>query len=146
MTSLKDEVTQAKEETEAVKDDLAKSQKLVEQLKKLLQQRPATTAGNAAVTSLSAGSKGKIIEANNKYMFAIVEFDDEAIKELLGPERQNPLPLLELGLRRKGAHGDVSIGRSRLRQSVAGKNFVIADILGDWQQEPAQVGDVVFAE
>ena len=146
VTSLKDEVTQAKEETEAVKDDLAKSQKLVEQLKKLLQQRPATTAGNAAVTSLSAGSKGKIIEANNKYMFAIVEFDDEAIKELLGPERQNPLPLLELGLRRKGANGDVYIGRIRLRQSVAGKNFVIADILGDWQQEPAQVGDVVFAE
>jgi len=147
VTSLKDEVTQAKEETEGVKEDLAKSQKLVEQLKKLIQQnqRPAAGSG-AAVTSLSAGNKGKLVEANNKYMFAIVEFDDDAIKELLGPERQNALPFLELGLRRKGADGDVYVGRIRLRQAVAGKNFVVADILGDWQQLPAEAGDVVFSE
>ena len=86
------------------------------------------------------------MEANNKYMFAVIEFDDEAIKELLGPERQNALPLLELGIRRKGANGDVYVGRLRLRQAVAGKNLVIADILGDWQQVPAEPGDVVFAE
>ena len=147
VTSLKDEVTQAKEETETVKEDLAKSQKLVDQLKKLLQQqRPVAAASNGAVTSLTAGNKGKLVEANNKYMFAVIEFDDEAIKELLGPERQNALPLLELGIRRKGANGDVYVGRLRLRQAVAGKNFVIADILGDWQQVPAEPGDVVFAE
>ena len=52
----------------------------------------------------------------------------------------------ELGIRRKGANGDVYVGRLRLRQAVAGKNFVIADILGDWQQVPAEPGDVVFAE
>ncbi len=147
VTSLKDEVTQAKEETETVKEDLAKEKKLTDQLKKLLQQqRPVAAASNGAVTSLTAGNKGKLVEANNKYMFAVIEFDDEAIKELLGPERQNALPLLELGIRRKGANGDVYVGRLRLRQAVAGKNFVIADILGDWQQVPAEPGDVVFAE
>ena len=147
VTSLKDEVTQAKEETETVKEDLAKEKKLTDQLKKLLQQqRPVASASNGAVTSLTAGNKGKLVEANNKYMFAVIEFDDEAIKELLGPERQNALPLLELGIRRKGANGDVYVGRLRLRQAVAGKNFVIADILGDWKQAEAQKGDVVFAE
>ena len=147
VTSLKDEVTQAKEETETVKEDLAKEKKLTDQLKKLLQQqRPVAAASNGAVTSLTAGNKGKLVEANNKYMFAVIEFDDEAIKELLGPERQKALPLLELGIRRKGANGDVYVGRLRLRQAVAGKNFVIADILGDWQQVPAEPGDVVFAE
>ena len=147
VTSLKDEVTQAKEETESVKEDLEKSKKLVDQLKKLLSQRPATTtASSAGVTALTAGNKGKVIEANNNYMFAIVEFDDEAIKELLGPERQNALPLLELGIRRKDANGDVYVGRIRLRQAVAGKNLVVVDILGDWQQSPVKPGDVVFAE
>jgi chromosome segregation ATPase len=147
VTSLKDEVTQAKEETETVKEDLAKEKKLTDQLKKLLQQqRPVATASNGAVTALTAGNKGKLVEANNKYMFAVIEFDDEAMKELLGPERQNALPLLELGIRRKGANGDVYVGRLRLRQAVAGKNLVIADILGDWQQVPAEPGDVVFAE
>ncbi len=147
VTSLKDEVTQAKEETETVKEDLAKEKKLTDQLKKLLQQqRPVATASNGAVTALTAGNKGKLVEANNKYMFAVIEFDDEAMKELLGPERQNALPLLELGIRRKGANGDVYVGRLRLRQAVAGKNLVIADILGDWQQMPAEPGDVVFAE
>jgi len=146
VTSLKDEVTQAKEETETVKEDLAKAQKLVEQLNKLLQQRPTSSSSNAAITSLSAGNKGKIIDANNTYMFAIVEFDDASIKELLGEERQNPLPLLELGIRRKGANGDVYVGRIRLRQAVAGKNLIVADILGDWQQLPAEKDDVVFAE
>jgi hypothetical protein len=51
-----------------------------------------------------------------------------------------------MGLRRKNAQGDVYVGRIRLRQAVAGKNFVIADILGDWQQMPVEPGDVVFAD
>ncbi len=147
VTSLKDEVTVAKEETETVKEDLAKSQKLVDQLKKLFQQqRPAAASGSSAVTALTAGNKGKLVMANNEYLFAIVEFDDAAIKELLGPERQNSLPLLELGIRRKGENGDVYVGKLRLRQAVAGKNLVVADLLGDWQQVPAEPGDVVFAE
>ena len=31
-----------------------------------------------------------------------------------------------------------------LRQAVRGKNFVVADILNDWQQAPVEKGDVVF--
>ncbi len=150
--SLKDEVTSAKDETEAVKEDLAKSQKLVDQLKKLLQtqasQQQAPTAGSVAAANFTAGNKGKIVEVNPKLMFVVIEFDDAAMTELLGPERQNALPMLEMGIRRKGFQGPAGeyVGRLRLRQSVAGKNFVIADILGDWQQTEVKKGDVVFAE
>lgn len=152
IASLKDEVTSAKEETEAVKEDLAKVQKQKEDLLKLLQQKSATpaavTAGSAAVAVLTAGNKGKLVDVNNTLMFAVVEFSDEAMTELLGPERQNGLPLLEMGLRRPGFAGASGefIGRIRLRQAVQGKNFVIADILGDWKQTDLKKGDVVFAE
>ena len=151
IASLKDEVTNAKDETEAVKEELAKVQKQKEQLMKLLQQQAATQSSAAAgsvVTSVTAGNKGTLVEVNNEFMFAVVEFSEEAIKELLGPERQNALPQLEMGLRRKGFNGPAGefVGRIRLRQGVQGKNFVIADILGDWKQAEAQKGDVVFAE
>ncbi len=152
VASLRDEVSSVQDEREAIKEDLAKQVKLVDQLKKLLQQQQSTpvaaTAGGVAVTAISAGNKGKLVDVNNELMFAIVEFTDEAIQEMLGPERQNALPMLEMGLRRKGFKGSAGeyVGRIRLRQAVAGKNFVIADILGDWQQAPAAKGDTVFAE
>ena len=151
--SLKDEVQSAKDETEAVKEDLAKSQKLVDQLKKLLQTKAATqptaaAQGGVATAALTAGNKGKVVEVNTKFLFAVIEFDDATMKEMLGPERQGALPLLEMGIRRPGFKGPAGeyVGRLRLRQNVAGKNFVIADILGNWQQSEVQKGDVVFAE
>ena len=150
--SLKDERDSAKDETEAVKEDLAKTQKLVDQLKKLLQNQPArqqtVASGAVNVAPLTVGNKGKIVEVNSKLMFAVIEFDEDAMKELLGPERQNALPQLEMGIRRTGFQGPAGeyVGRLRLRQSVAGKNFVIADLLGDWLQTEVKKGDVIFAE
>ena len=152
--SLKDEVSSAKDETEAVREDLAKQEKLVEQLKTLLKNsvatsaKPVTANTGSSITSVSAGCKGKLVEVNTQLMFAIVEFTEDAMKELMGPELQNPLPPLEMGLRRKGFQGPAGeyVGRIRLRQSVQGKNLVIADILGDWQQAPAQKNDDVYGE
>ena len=150
--SLKDERDSAKDETEAVKEDLAKSQKLVEQLKTLLRNQPAapqsTAAGAVAAAPITVGNKGKVIETDAKLMFAVIEFDEDAIKELLGAERQNPLPQIEMGIRRPGFQGPAGeyVGRLRLRRNVAGKNYVVADILGDWQQTEVKKGDVVFAE
>ena len=158
--SLKDEVTSAKEETETAKEELAKEKEMVEKLKKMVQDlqksiySQATVAGNnagevgSAVTSVSAGNKGKIVDLNTTYMYAVIEFTDDAMKELLGPERNGVLPQIEMGIRRKGFNGPAGefVGRVRLRQCVAGKNFVIADVLGDWQQAEAQKGDDVFSE
>ena len=116
------------------------------------QQNQASGAASGgqgtAVTSLPAGEKGRIAAVDNKLMFCVIAFTDEAMKELLGPERQGALPALTLGIRRKGFTGPAGefVGKVSLRQSVSGKNFVIADILGDWSQAAVEKGDVIFAE
>ena len=158
ITSLKDEVSTAKDETEAAKEEKGTLEKKIKQLETLMKQMAqqqnqasGAAAGGAtgsAVTSLPAGDKGKIIDVNNKLMFCVVEFSDEAMKEMLGPDRNGTLPALTLGLRRKGFSGPAGefVGKIRLRQSVSGKNYVIADILGDWSQAEVEKGDAVFAE
>jgi len=157
ITSLKDEVSTAKDETEAAKEEVAALEKKVKQLQKLMQQMAqqqnqasgaASGGQGTAVTSLPAGEKGKIAAVDNKLMFCVIAFTDEAMKELLGPERQGALPALTLGIRRKGFTGPAGefVGKVSLRQSVSGKNFVIADILGDWSQAAVEKGDVIFAE
>jgi len=159
ITSLKDEVSTAKDETEAAKEENVALEKKVKQLETLMkqmaqQQNQASgvatggPAGSSSVTSLPAGDKGKIVDVNNKLMFCVVEFSDDAMKEMLGDDRKGTLPALTLGLRRKGFSGPAGefIGKIRLRQSVSGKNYVIADVLGDWSQAEVQKGDAVFAE
>ena len=158
ITSLKDEVSTAKYETEAAKEENGALEKKVKQLETLMkqmaqQQNQASGAasggaGGSSVTSLPAGDKGKIADVNNNLMFCVVEFSDDAMKEMLGPDRNGSLPAITLGLRRKGFSGPAGefVGKIRLRQSVSGKNYVIADILGDWSQAEVQKGDAVFAE
>ena len=157
ITSLKDEVSTSKDETAAAKEECVALEKKVQQLQKLMQQMAqqqnqsagATAAsGVSAVTSLPAGHKGRVADVNNKLMFCVIEFSDEAMDQMLGSARQSALPALELGILRKGFNGAAGefVGKVRLRQSVAGKNFVIADILGDWSQSPVEKGDVIFAE
>ena len=153
ITSLKDEVAAAKDETEAAKEEVAKSKKTIDQLKQMLKVSIQTTgeksaSGGVAVTSLPAGDKGKIVEADNENMFAIVEFTAEAMKELKGEDGSRALPSLELGVKRPGFKGEAGefVGRVRLRQEVKGKPYVICDILGAWEQAKAAPNDVIFAD
>ena len=157
ITSLKDEVSTAKDETAVAKEECAALEKKVQQLQKLMQQMAqqqsqsagtSVSGGASAVTSLPAGNKGKVADVNNKLMFCVIEFSDEAMDQMIGSARKNALPALTLGVLRKGFNGAAGefVGKVRLRQSVAGKNFVIADILGDWSQAPMEKGDVIFAE
>ena len=153
ITSLKDEVAAAKDETEAAKEEVAKGKKIIEQLKQMLKesiqnQGGRSANGGTAVTSLPAGDKGKVIEADNANMFAIVEFTEAAMKELKGDDLSRPLPALELGVKRPGFKGEAGefIGRLRLRQEVKGKTYVICDILGAWEQDKIAPNDVIFAD
>lgn len=156
ITSLKDEVSTAKDETEVAKEENGNLEKKIQQLQKLMQQMAqqqsqssgAAASGESAVKTLPVGEKGRIKAVNNDLMFCVIEFSDDAMKELLGPERNNALPALTLGVRRKGFKGPAGefVGKVTLRQSVSGKNFVIADILGDWSQDAVNEGDVVFTE
>ena len=81
-------------------------------------------------------------------MFAIVEFTDVAMKQLKGDDLSHPLPAMEFGVRRPGFTGEAGefVGRLRLRQEVTGKNFVICDILSNWEQDKLQVNDIIFAD
>ena len=152
ITSLKDEVTTAKDETEAAKEEIAKDKKLINDLKQLLKESIQTqgnrSASGAAVTSLPAGDKGKIATVDNEDMFAVVIFSDEAMKELKGEDPSRPLPSLDFGVRRPGFNGEAGefVGRLRLRQEIKGKNYVICDILGAWEQDKMQPGDIIFAD
>ena len=153
ITSLKDEVAAAKDETEAAKEEVAKGKKIIEQLKQMLKesiqnQGGRSANGGTAVTSLPAGDKGKVVEADNENMFAIVEFTEAAMKELKGDDLSRPLPALELGVKRPGFKGEAGefIGRLRLRQEVKGKPYVICDILGAWEQDKIAPNDVIFAD
>ena len=151
ITSLKDEVVTAQDETAAAKDELEKSQKLVEQLKKLIQEilaKSTPDGGDRNITSIPAGEKGKVVEADNENMFAIVEFDAKTMKELKGDNLDHPIPNIELGVKRPGFHGEAGefIGRIRLRQEVREKNYIICDILGAWKQGDIQPGDIIFAD
>lgn len=153
ITSLKDEVATAQDETEATKEELAKLQKVNENLKKLLAeaiaaQQTGNTSRGTAVTSIPMGDKGTIVMADNKDMFATVEFSPEAMRQLKGKDFSQPLPNMEFGVKRPGFNGPAGefVGRIRLRQEVKGKNLVICDILGQWEQAKILVGDIVYAD
>ncbi len=113
-----------------------------------IKNQPHTGEGLGSVMdgAPSAGDKGKIIEANDELKFAILELSSDAIAELLGAERQNRLPQLEMNVRRPGRQSAAGefVTRIKLRQVVRGKNLVVADILSDWQQTAVEKGDVVF--
>ena len=154
ITSLKDEVVTAKDETELAKEELEKAQKTIEQLKNLMKDLVAAgnsgakTGAGMAVSSIPAGDKGRIVEADNVNMFAIVELSDEAMKELKNNDPNRPMPLMEFGVKRSGYQGEAGefVGRVRLRQEVPGKNYVICDILSNWEQDKLQFNDVIFAD
>jgi serine/threonine protein kinase len=95
---------------------------------------------------LMPGDKGKIINVNNDFGFVMIEFSKAAVVELVGPKRDQPLPLLEMMVRRSGITDPAAafVTRVKLRQILREKNLVIADILTDWQQKPVNVGDIVF--
>ncbi|MCR5413493.1 MAG: hypothetical protein K6F50_02035 [Kiritimatiellae bacterium] len=159
---LNHDVEAAVQETAVAKEELEKSTKMVEILKKqiqdLLQQQRNLMAsgggsngpsGAAAVTSLSYGDKGNIIRVDNGLLSAVVRFEPQAMKELKGGDSTRPIPLMELAVKRYMSDDDKVgeiVGRIRLRQEVPGKNWVICDILADWEQMEIVEGDTVFQD
>ncbi|MCL1921167.1 MAG: hypothetical protein FWG50_08855 [Kiritimatiellaeota bacterium] len=152
VSDLEDQVETLGAEKAGLTDDLAKSyemnEALKEEIRKMRQGVDRGVPGGEILSSfeMSAGDKGKVIEANDEFKFAIIEFSNDAMREMLGEERENALPQVNMNVRRTGrqsATGDF-VTRVKLRQPVRGKNIVVADILSDWQQSPVEKGDVVF--
>ena len=152
VTSLKEEVSAAKDETEAVKEDLNKAKETVERLTNMLKtQTSAPRASSGPVAGggqLTNSDKGTISFADNEKLYVIVKFDDAALDELIGAERNGALPPHEMLVVRdeKGAAGAQKkkiVGKIRLRQWTPKSNLVTAEILQDWQQGKIEKGDVV---
>ena len=154
-SDLKEELTAKDEEIAARQEDLVKCQKQLEQVSKILQETLQNQAGlsksgldSAAVASLPFGDKGKVVLADNENMFAIVEFTPETFAQLRGDDKNRPLPMIELGVKRPGFKGEAGefVGRIRIKQEVAGKNYVVCDILANWEQSKLRPNDIVFAD
>jgi len=150
LADTRNEVDELTNTITGLEEELAAANATIEEWKNRwdgLQRKLEGQGDNTPIgLDLTAGIKGKIIEANDELKFAIIELTDEALAELLGPERENKLPLVDMNVSRPGresASGEF-VTRIKLRQLVHGKNLVVVDILSDWQQTAVVKGDVVF--
>lgn len=109
---------------------------------------PTTTGQLAdnAEGSFTPGVHGKVVSFNEQWKFAVIEFSDDFMAQLTGPNRDQPMQPLEVMVKRPGFKGPAGefITRLRLRQAIRAQNLVVADILADWQQAPLENGDAVF--
>jgi archaellum component FlaC len=152
---LQAELENEKAEVERLNGEVASLRDVIAQQDKTIKELKAYIAGQGigpgkqnqvAVAELTAGVKGKVVDTNDEYKFVIIEFTDAAMVEMLGEERKNKLPQMELNIRREGrqsASGEF-VTKIKLNKAVAGKNLVVAEILTDWQQVPVEKNDVVF--
>lgn len=150
--ALTAEVAEAKNEIAKQKDQITEMDKTIKKLTKDLEDARGRTrtqrdqAQQGTAVQLPPGDKGKIVAVDNTLKFVVAELSDTMMTELLGANREGPLPQVELMVRRPGmksAAGEF-VTRIRLRQVLRQKNLVVADILIDWQQVPVEKDDVVF--
>lgn len=154
IASLRDEVQTAKDEAAQNAEKLEEAEKKAANLAKALQDAytsagAATANASAAITSVPFGEKGKVLSADNEYMFATIELSDTAMKELKGEKLDKPMPVgIEFTIKRNGYKGEAGdiVGRIRTRQEIPGKNYIICDILSAWKQTEVRADDVVFSD
>ena len=149
VVDMSNQVETLQEREVALTEDLAKATARIKELSEIRGPRPPPLRGEGEITTgvaLTAGDKGKVIESNDEYKFAIIEFSPDAMMEILGAEREKPLPQVDMGVRRLGRSSAANdfVTKIKLRHPVKGKNLVVADILTDWQQTPVEKGDVVY--
>lgn len=147
VASLKEEVTAAKDETIAAKEALDKAKETIDNMKAILQKRTAEPRAAAGPVTgggqLTNGNKGKILKVNNEKLYVVVKFDDAALDELIGADRNGALPPHEMLVVREDGQQKRIIAKIRLRQWTPKTNLVTADILPDWRQDDIKENDVV---
>jgi len=144
VASAEEEIEKYQEREVGLTEDVARLKAENDELRKKRGEKEGGTRIEGL--ALTTGDKGKIIESNDEFKFVIIEFSPDAMAEILGAEREKPLPQVDMSVRRVGrasAAGEF-VTTVKLRHSVKDKNLVVADILTDWQQSPVEKGDVVF--
>ena len=149
VSSLKDEVTAAKDKTLEVTEALEKAKETIDNMKAILQKRTAeprmATGPVTGGGQLTSGKKGTIVKVNNDKLYAVVKFDDAALDELIGTDRNGAMPPHEMLVVREDGQQKKIVAKIRLRQWTPKTNLVVADILLDWKQDDEVIkeGDVV---
>jgi len=150
LAEAKNEIAKQKdliaELTKTVADQKKQIDDLLGRLKGNIIRDPTQVATQAILSKLTPGDQGKIVAADESLKFCVIELTDKFMTELLGPSRDQPLPQIDLMVRRPGmksAAGEF-VTRIKLRQVIRPQNLLVADILIDWQQAPLAKNDVVF--
>jgi hypothetical protein len=148
LQEAQDLATRQEEELKRMNDTvLAQAQQIKDLIGKgnLIPPSGAAPADNME-GAISPGVKGKIVSFNEQWKFAVVEFSDAFMAELLGADRSRAMQQIEVMVKRTGFEGPAGefVTRLRLRQALPRHNLVVADILVDWQQAPVAVGDEVY--
>lgn len=150
LAEAKNEIAKRDEEIESLTKTVQTQDKRIKELIGII-NRPVsggttTSVDNNLTAKLSPGDKGKIVAADNLLKFVVIELSDDFMAEMLGPNRDQALPQIEMMVRRPGmqtAAGDF-VSRIRLKQVLRDQNLIVADTLIDWEQVPLEKGDVVF--
>lgn len=151
---LNAELAEAKDENDKARENINDLELQVNKLKaenaRLIQgerRRPdGQPVTEGAEGKFTPGTWGKVVSVNEQWKFAVIELQDSFMVELLGPERDQAMPQIQMMVRREGlqtASGDF-VTRIRLRQVIREQNLVVADIMTDWQQVPVEPGDIVY--
>lgn len=144
---LNDTVAEQGEQISELEGKVEEQDQIIRELKGAAGLQIVQTADIALQEGvLTPGDKGKIVDCNDEWKYAIIAFSPEFITELVGADRSRALPAIEVMVRRPGIEDIDSafVTRLKLRQIIRDKNIVIADVLPDWQQKGVQVGDIVF--
>ncbi len=152
--NLTAEVAELKAEIEKKNGEIEELNKLAKDLRAEIKRlkdshiKPPTetTTGTAASFQGAPGTKGKVVAVDEKLKFIVIDLTPDAMTELIGEQRDRPMPQIELMIRRPGfksASGEF-ITRIKCRQVLRQNNLIVADILIDWQQSPVEINDVVF--
>lgn len=148
-TALENRIEDQRHEMAKLQETIQDRDIEIERLKKEIKDiRGATEEGPSRVTAAIAarvepGIKGSVVAANNDWNFAVVEFTDDFLKEILGDDLSAPVPAVELMIRRPG-EAEQFVTKIRLLQVRVAERLGVVDILTDWQQIPVHTGDVVF--
>lgn len=150
LAEAKNEITKQKATIDELSKTVTDQKKQIDDLLGRLRGgiiRDQTQAATQEILSkLTPGDHGKVVAADESLKFVVIELSDKFMTELLGPNRDQPMPQIDLMVRRPGmksATGEF-VTRIKLRQVIRPQNLLVADILIDWQQVPLAKNDVVF--
>lgn len=95
-----------------------------------LQKELAVCVGGGDTNAPPPGLQGQIVLVNTNWNFVVVDVMPEA----------KVIPLTDLTIQRD----DKLVGKLRVSEVLADRNFAVAEIMADWQQTAPQKGDYVF--